>query len=233
MPFYDNFSQVAPSGMGLRLADAESANLLRAIRKHGAPVSVLEIGPGRGGFARACDVHSMDYTCLDISRPLLRALTGRKRLETFAPPIPLADAHFDLAYAANLLEHMPGFRAANGLLEEMARVARPGGLICHRVPNVMAWGNHFWNGDYTHSFPTTPRNVSQAYLDAGLHVEAVYPVSGPVVGRLAYLVSIVGKLIPSFLVDHGAYVTSRLSKSIYSAKTTFLRGFLIVGRKPS
>jgi SAM-dependent methyltransferase len=147
------------------------------------------------------------------------------------PPLPVSSGLFDIAFASNVLEHMLDFRAASTFVEEMARVVKPGGLICHRVPNVMAWGMHFWNGDYTHSFATTPRNVSQLYLDLGLKVEAWYPVTGPLVGRGARALSLIGKLIPSWVVDHGAKPVSRFSKSIYSLKTTFLQGFLIIGRK--
>ena len=232
MPFYENFSASQPTGAGAWLADREAKNVLRAILKVKDDArSVLEIGPGRGPFMRACDAQSLDYTCVDISWTLLKGLPGRKRVNALVPPLPVASGLFDIAFASNVLEHMLDFRAALSFVEEMTRVVKPGGLVCHRVPNVMAWGMHFWNGDYTHSFATTPRNVSQLYLDLGLKVEAWYPVSGPSVGRGAAALSWIGKLIPSSVVAHGANPASRLTKSVYSLKTTFLLGFLIIGRK--
>lgn len=232
MPFYENFSASQPTGAGAWLADREAQNALRAILKvQGDARSVLEIGPGRGPFMRACDAKSLDYTCVDISWTLLKALSERQRVNALVPPLPIASGLFDIAFASNVLEHMLDFRAAISFVEEMARVVKPGGLVCHRVPNVMAWGMHFWNGDYTHSFATTPRNVSQLYLDVGLKVEAWHPVTGPLVGHGASALSWIGKLVPSWVVGHGADPTSRLAKSIYSLKTTFLLGFLIVGRK--
>ena len=232
MPFYENFSASQPTGAGTWLADREALNALSAIQKVKPDMrSVLEIGPGRGPFMRACDTKSLDYTCVDISWTLLKGLPDRKRINALVPPLPVSSGWFDIAFASNVLEHMLDFRAASSFVEEMARVVKPGGLICHRVPNVMAWGMHFWNGDYTHSFATTPRNVSQLYLDLGLKVEAWHPVTGPLVGRGARVLSLLGKLIPSWVVDHGADPTSRFAKSIYSLKTTFLLGFLIIGRK--
>ena len=232
MPFYENFSASQPTGAGTWLADREALNALSAIQKVKPDMrSVLEIGPGRGPFMRACDTKSLDYTCVDISWTLLKGLPERKRINALVPPLPVSSGLFDIAFASNVLEHMLDFRAASSFVEEMARVVRPGGLVCHRVPNVMAWGMHFWNGDYTHSFATTPRNVSQLYLDLGLKVEAWHPVTGPLVGRGARVLSLLGKLIPSWVVDHGADPTSRFAKSIYSLKTTFLLGFLIIGRK--
>jgi SAM-dependent methyltransferase len=232
MPFYENFSVTQPTGPGLWLADREAANALRAILKVSPQAAaVMEIGPGRGPFMRACDTRSLDYTGVDISWILLKGIAGHKRVNALVPPLPLASNVFDIAFASNVLEHMLDFRAASAFVEEMTRVVKPGGLVCQRVPNVMAWGMHFWNGDYTHSFATTPRNVSQLYLDLGLKVEAWYPVTGAVVGAGANALSLIGKLIPSWVVAHGADPTSRLAKSIYSLKTTFLLGFLIIGRK--
>jgi SAM-dependent methyltransferase len=232
MPFYENFSASQPTKAGNWLAEREALNILNSILKiDGNVSSVLEVGPGRGPFMRACDLRSKDYTCVDVSWSLLKGLPGRKRINALAPPLPVASGKFDLAFASNVLEHMLDFRSAFAFVDEMRRAVKPGGLVCHRVPNVMAWGLHFWNGDYTHSFATTPRNVSQLYLDLGLKIEAWYPVAGPFVGPGAYGVSVVGKLIPSWMTHHGADPTSQWGKSVYSLKTTLLLGFLIVGRK--
>jgi SAM-dependent methyltransferase len=232
MPFYENFSAHQPTNAGAWMADQEASNVLRTILKVKPDVrSVLEIGPGRGPFMRACASKYLDYTCVDISWTLLQGLTGVRRINALVPLLPVSSDSIDLAFASNVLEHMLDFRAALAFVGEMARVVQPGGLVCHRVPNVMAWGMHFWNGDYTHSFATTPRNVSQLYLDLGLKVEAWYPVTGPLVGGGARLLALLGKLIPSWMVADGADPTARVVKSIYSLKTSFLLGFLIVGRK--
>lgn len=232
MPFYDNFSAQAPTRAGAAVARRESANLLRAILRRAPQArALLELGPGRGTFAAHCLARGLDYTCADISRPLLEALPVARRVRTLVPRLPFASEAFDVTFAANLLEHMPGFAAALELLGEMARVTRPGGLVCHRVPDAMGWGLHFWNGDYTHSFFTTPRTVTQACLDAGLRIEALHPVAGFAIGPSARLAGLLGRLVPSWIIGHGADPTRRFSKSLYSLKTTFLPGFLIIARK--
>jgi SAM-dependent methyltransferase len=233
MPFYDSFLLARPTALGTFLADQESRNCLKAIIKQKRNVrSFLEIGPGRGAFAASCLAYSFDYTCADISVSLLRDLSQiEKKVRILAPVLPFRTESFDVTYAANLLEHMIDFRAALLFIEEMRRVVRPGGLVCHRVPNAMAWGFHFWNGDYTHSFFTTPRTVAQLYLDASLKIKAVYPVSGFVVGPFARPLSLFGKMIPSWIVDHGADPASKFAKSLYSAKTSFLLGLIIIGQK--
>ena len=232
MPFYDNFSLNKPSALGMHLANQEAKNIFNKVKTHkNRGTSILEIGPGRGPFMRATQANHLDYSCVDISWPLLQDLSGAKRVCAMVPPLPIAKNTFDIVFASNVLEHMSNFNIALTLVQEMTRIAKPEGLVCHRVPNAMSWGLHFWNGDYTHSFFTTPRTDSQVYLDAGLKIEQIYPVSGSVIGNLAHLVSFLGKLVPSFLINHGAGSSVKLSKMLYSAKTTFLLGFLIVGRK--
>ena len=233
MPFYENFSMNAPTPLGAKMARREANNVLKRILGYKPDIrAVLELGPGRGPFAMAVRSRGLDYSSVDISWTSLRNLSVvDKKVQSLVPPIPFAGASFDLAFASNLLEHMLDYRKALLFVEEMSRVVRVGGAVCQRVPNAMAWGLHFWNGDYTHSFFTTPRTVSQVYLDVGLQIEAIYPVSGSFVGGMASLTALLGKIIPSWVINHGANPASRLSKILYSAKTTFLLGFLLIGRK--
>jgi SAM-dependent methyltransferase len=233
MPFYDNFSTVQPTGAGSQIARRIAVNQMRLILRHHSNVrDVLELGPGRGPFAEQCLQKNLEYTCADISARLLSDLNHLpRRVQALVPPIPFASNQFDVSFAANFLEHMLDFRQAYDLVDEMKRVVRPGGLVCHCVPNAMEWGLQFWNGDYTHSFPTTPRRVAQLYLDVGLRDIAIYPFSGPWMGALAHLGNLIGKILPVWFTGHGAMPTSKFTKSLYSAKTTFLQSFMILGQK--
>lgn len=233
MPFYDNFSTIQPTGLGSQMARRIAVNQINLILKHHSKVQdVLELGPGRGPFAGQCLQHELTYTCADISARLLSDLKHLpRRVQASVPPLPFASEQFDVSFAANFLEHMLDFRHAYDLVDEMRRVTRPGGLVCHCVPNVMDWGLQFWNGDYTHSFPTTPRRAAQLYLDLGLRDIAIYPLSGPWIGTLAHFGNLIGKVIPVWFIGHGAMPTSKFTKALYSAKTTFLASFMIVGRK--
>lgn len=235
MSFYDNFSVQQPSGLGASISRTEARKCLARILGHKEEAkTILEVGPGRGDFAGACSQQEgLEYSCVDINERLLQELDtlGGRKVRSMVPGLPFANDSFDVTYASNVLEHMVDFPAANQFLIEMKRVTAPGGLVCHRAPDAMAWGMQFWNGDYTHSFVTTKRRVAQLYLDTGLQIEEVVTVAGSVLGWPARGVSLIGKLIPGWIVDHGANPTSRISKLVYSAKTTFLRGFLIIGRK--
>lgn len=233
MPFYDNFSNMQPTAAGSQMARRIAINQMSLILKsHSKVRDLLELGPGRGPFAEQCQQHRLNYTCADISVHSLSELNHLpRRVQALIPPIPFASNQFDVSFAANFLEHMLDFRHAYDLVDEMKRVVRPDGLVCHCVPNVMDWGLQFWNGDYTHSFPTTPRRVAQIYLDLGLRDIIIYPFSGPWMGPIAHLGNLIGKIIPVWFIGHGAVPTSKFAKSLYSAKTTFLASFMIVGRK--
>ena len=232
MPFYENFSMKKPTSLGIKMANREASNVLRKIIGYKPDIhSVLEIGPGRGPFAIASQANGLDYFSTDISWVSLQNLPSvTRKVQSLVPPVPFADQSFDLTFASNVLEHMLDFKHALSLVQEMKRVTRPGGLVCHRVPNSMAWGLHFWNGDYTHSFFTTPRTVSQVYQDTGLGIRVIYPVSAFVVGSLAVPLSFLAHFIPSWLFNHGGSRTA-FSQSIYSAKTTLYLGFLIIGQR--
>ena len=73
MPFYKNFSAHQPTKAGNWLAERETLRILNSILKiDGNVLSALEVGPERGTFMRACDLRSMDYTCVDILWTLLK-----------------------------------------------------------------------------------------------------------------------------------------------------------------
>jgi SAM-dependent methyltransferase len=233
MPFYDNWGAIETTSVGRLIEKSTSENLLKHILDHAEVNSLLELGPGRGDFSQACIRHELDYYSADINSQLLKnnKTTENKSVQAYIPPLPFSTNSFDVTFASNFLEHMVDFQAASLLIEEMVRVTKPKGLICHRVPDAMAWGMHFWNGDYTHSFVTTRRRVSQLFIDNQLSIIGLYLVSGPFIGKIAKPVSLLGKLIPSWIVGHGADPKNTFSKRIYSLKTNFLAGFLIIGRK--
>ena len=54
--------------------------------------------------------------------------------------LPLADASVDMCFSSNVLEHV---RDPNGLIDEMVRVTRPGGLVYLSYTNWLSpWGGH-------------------------------------------------------------------------------------------
>ena len=234
MPFYDNFSQQPPTFIGQKLSSLEAQRILREILKDVVLQKgrFLELGPGRGWMAKAVKEKqpTLCYVGLDISLKMLKQLPSEHRVLSSVPPISFQSNLFDIVFASNLLEHMPTFREAFFLVEEMHRVARPGGIVALRVPNFFWWKEHFWNADYTHSFITTPRRIRQIFEDVGLKLKSTTACSGPWLGKKAYVPALLARLIPTAFIGHGEQAT-RIAKIIYSGKATFLLGTLVIGVK--
>ena len=153
-----------------------------------AKASVLELGVGKGWFARTCIGHGHSYhgieanagQCSELEAQGISITCGRM------PPVPV-DGEYGLVYSAHLIEHLAGSEMVHELLTDCTRLLAPGGIMALLFPDAMAMGSHFWNCDYTHVWPTTERRVAQVLTDAGFTVGAVHKLCGHYTGarRLA------------------------------------------------
>lgn len=119
----------------LRLAElADTEQLLR--RHGGAGARVLEIGSGTGWQARA--LAGMGYAVEAIDLPRDAGISNHAAAREWpitdydGAHIPFPDAHFDVIYSSNVLEHVVELET---LTAEMHRVLRPGGVGVHLLPN--------------------------------------------------------------------------------------------------
>jgi ubiquinone/menaquinone biosynthesis C-methylase UbiE len=118
------------------------------VRKTIGPVvglQILEVACGRGGFVRelaragasvaGCD---FSFSALSVSKSRLGG-NGLKRfggrlVQGDAQKLPFADACFDIVISCETIEHVPDAQSA---LNEMHRVARPGGRLFLTTPNYL------------------------------------------------------------------------------------------------
>jgi SAM-dependent methyltransferase len=114
--------------------------------------TVIDIGGGCGYFTAA--LRAAGATCL-LFEPDPAELRGAGRHGPGAPPagpvvagavvadgyrLPVRDGGADVCFSSNVLEHVPD---PLGLIDEMARVTRPGGLIYLSFTNWYSpWGGH-------------------------------------------------------------------------------------------
>jgi malonyl-CoA O-methyltransferase len=101
---------------------------------------VLDIGCGKGRFARVLKDHNPDarIAALDLAEAMLRSVAA-----DVAPccasmtALPFPEGAFDAAYATESLEHAVDIERA---IAEMCRVVRPGGKIVIIDKNAEHWG---------------------------------------------------------------------------------------------
>lgn len=232
MPFYDFWRNKQVTGIGKLWAAQAASYTLDQITRHVRPLHrVVEIGPGRGPFTRACQERGLTYTAVDANIGLLHELPGADGVCSFVPPLPLRDNVADVAVANHVIEHAPDLPHAEAMLGEMCRIVRPGGCVALTTPDLLWYGQYFWDCDYSHNFATSARRLYQLFLDQGLEIAALSYVHNHLTGLPGHLAGRAAQLAAYRLP--GAMPGSPLySDQIYKARLTFARCVLIIGRRP-
>lgn len=181
--FYKSFSekQLTTFGTGRR-SRIERHRLALLHRYAPPPGAMFEIGPGHGTLGELAVKAGWHYTAVETSPLLIDVLRkkGLNVIESWTPPMPMADESADVVYADQILEHMRGIDDARQFTAEALRSLRPGGHFFVVVPNYLKEREFFWDVDYTHNFVTTPRRMQQLLYDGGfeiLHLERSIGVS--------------------------------------------------------
>jgi 2-polyprenyl-6-hydroxyphenyl methylase/3-demethylubiquinone-9 3-methyltransferase len=102
---------------------------LRALRVGLEPLPgrrVLDLGCGKGRFARRLAEAGAEVVGLDLSAAMLAEATGVGRVRGSARRLPFAAATFDAVVAVEVFEHLAAVEPA---LAEARRVLRPGGVL--------------------------------------------------------------------------------------------------------
>jgi SAM-dependent methyltransferase len=160
---------------------------------------LLEIGPGEGMFADAARAAGHDYVAVESSPAGAARLReqGYAVVEGAVPPLPEGLEPVDLVYAAHLIEHLPGPHAALELVQGSRELLRPGGALALAFPDASRIGSDFWDCDYTHQWPSTPRRVRQLARDAGFRVVATHHCCLHLTGWRAWVVATLARLFPA------------------------------------
>lgn len=109
---------------------------------------VLEIGVGTGRIALPLATHVELLVGVDISRPMmarLRAKQGNGPLylvQADATHLPCAPLSFDAAVAVHVFHLIPNWR---GVLDELARVLRPGASVLHGWSDLDPMFRSLWD----------------------------------------------------------------------------------------
>lgn len=233
--FYRTFSEKQLTGLGgARRGRIERTRMALLLGYRRPPGRMLEIGPGQGTLAALAVDAGWEYSAVEPSPILAEQLRARGLdiIEAFAPPLPAADASFDVIYADQVLEHMSGIDAARALTAEARRALKPGGVFFVVVPDYLKERGFFWDIDYTHNFPTTERRVRQLLYDGGFEIERVVRSIGVATGvardgmaALALLANIPG-LDALSRYTHTEELLFKVRKNLFETLT-------FVARKPA
>jgi hypothetical protein len=136
-------------------------------------VSVLEVGPGHGAFARACRKRGFAYEAVEGNAAMAERLKkdGFAVTTSMVPPLP-AGERCNVIVAQHTLEHMRGVDEALALVCQCVERLVPSGLLIVCGPDITVMKQDFFDCDYTHAFPTSARRLRQIFHDAGLTVLA-------------------------------------------------------------
>jgi len=132
---------------------------------------VLEIGPGKGGFARACHEKKITYQAVEANKALAEEL----RKEGFSvktgavPPIPM-EGLFDVVFMDQVLEHMPNAKTTLELLESCHLRLKKNGKLIIAAPDYSIFKEDFFNCDYSHEFPVSTERLRQILEDSGFNI---------------------------------------------------------------
>ncbi len=177
--------------------------------------TTLDLGCGFGEFSRfirarrkiAVDVNADAGTLLPSEVEFHRA--DARRLD-FIP-----SGSVDVCFTSNFFEHLPSKRDLDGVLAEVHRILRSGGLLVALQPNIKYAPGDYWDF-YDHQLPLSHLSCAEAFALAGLEV-----------------VELVDRFLPfttcSPIPKHALLV--RLYLSFRPAWRLLGRQFLIVGRK--
>jgi len=145
---------------------------------------ILEIGAGAGWQAAYLSKRGYSVIALDVPESNYSTAGNYPILLYDGVHIPLADHSVDAVFSSNTLEHV---RDLPGLLAELHRVLKPGGVGVHLMPTP-AWRLWTMLGLYVDVLKRIQRRlVSPRTQEAGINIPAVEPPQRTFLAYLRYL----------------------------------------------
>ncbi|SRR6266508_1430184 len=240
MPFYENYllrgGNVTRVGQGIIARELRNRLRLSLKLRGKTSLKTLELGPGKGYFARMVSELGWKYQAVDGSSSIVKSLkdAGFHVTEAFVPPIPedVGDG-YDLVLMEHFIEHMDSSLSARKLVESIHVLLADGGLIFIVAPDYLAHGTNFWDCDYTHAFVTTLQRLRQLLVDCGFEVRYTgYETLGIQGAFITWLISSLTHLaFATFLPQALSLFLKRSTDLSNKWKNVLLRSCIVVGVK--
>ncbi len=229
--FYNHFPKDRPTRAGSWVSKAFSEKIFEwAEIERGS--SVLEIGPGRGVFADVCLAKGAKYSAVEPNQQMADSLEGRGAdvICAIVPPLPGMDKKFDVVVMINVMEHMNSMADALQITEQINNVLEAGGKFVICSPDYLNLRHNFFNCDFSHSYVTTRRRLTQLLNSGGFGDMQSCHLCGPIAGLLGILISAFIARLPFGLLN-SIFPDSKILHKLYKIQLTFSRKILILGVK--
>lgn len=232
MAYFDHFAAGKSTGIGDWLTARAIELQFEFLSRHlpgGRDADVLEIGPGHGEFAARIMASGLrNYDVVEpnaMLRAKLEALGVRRAKSYRIPDLDEADDSYDAIIVCDVFEHLNDSREAGRFIAEARRVLRKGGILFILSPDFLDWSEDFFNCDYSHSNPTTVRRTREIFMNERLTTAGFQYAYSGFRGAPGYVLSRAVKVFTSFARGED------LDYKLYKLRLTFLRRFMIVGKK--
>ncbi|MCZ7403147.1 MAG: class I SAM-dependent methyltransferase [Candidatus Methanoperedens sp.] len=230
MGYFDHFAKSKSTRFGQILDDYTIEKEFRIITRfmYNPEVEILEIGPGKGGLAKKfIEMGYQNYDVVELN-VLMRnniARVVRKTKNYEIPELKEKDNSYDAIICCDVFEHLNDTKEAKLFISEVHRVLRNEGLIIIVSPDYLDWKRDFFNCDFSHSNITSVRRTIQLFYNnniATIYYNYFYSYFEGIVGKI---LNATVKIITFFIKGNS------LDSKLYKLRLTFLRRFIIVGRK--
>jgi ubiquinone/menaquinone biosynthesis C-methylase UbiE len=137
--YYDKLSEVYDRDRAKGYFEFVNQFELNTILPHAKGNKVLEVGCGTGILLERVSKVAKRAVGIDLSNEMVKVAKARglEAKKAFATKIPFKDNSFDIVFSFKTLSHVPNLELA---LSEMARVAKPGGLVVFELYNARSVG---------------------------------------------------------------------------------------------
>jgi SAM-dependent methyltransferase len=229
--FFDYYAgvQLPPTSLGLRQEAKTGREIARRILACSSQVkpSLLEIGPGRGHFAR--NVGSLfEYHAVEGNAQMAESMRkdGFDVENGNVPGLSTEDT-YDVIYFAHVFEHVDSLRDQLTLLRECRLALKPGGIVVIIAPDYGVWRERFFLTDYSHNMVTAPHRTRMMLIDEGFEIvhEACYAFG--MWGRPAT------RLLDMFArtLDCFGLLELAAGKRYHKVRSSLCRNFMVIARK--
>jgi SAM-dependent methyltransferase len=140
---------------------------------------VVDLGCGFGEFLR--HVNCSRKIGVDLN-PLARDTLTQAGIEylqrSVCEPLPVDAGTVDFVFTSNLMEHLPGKREVEQMIQEARRLLKPGGHFVMMGPNIRIVPDLYWDF-WDHIVPISDRSLVEALECQGFRIVNCWPRSLP------------------------------------------------------